>query len=1360
MTSLPPRITANQIGEYIQRQCCERRFKLEMNDHALAKELPFFSQTLSSIDPVLQSIGEEREERWTDELSSSGMGRISPLPSEKVRVGIEWRDFVEELERRALQDHPLFAHEVALEGRIGAFLVEGRLDYVLLVWREGRPRLRLVECKASRKDKTYHRIQLAIYLALVRNRLSAGPIRVAGHILGPEDVETVVVRVDDETNRNQSIIAADPLDLRTESDDVLHLLHPGGALHRVHSSDLGQLPYHLDGKCDECVFSSNCLPESALGHRLEILGLDLSTVKALRENGLRTVDDLARLDHRSDGARRILSAPGFQWDLEALILKAKVRQGNLPGVMGREFEVCALPHPGKGQLPPHESEGSRLVRVYLVVETDYTANRIGALSAHVTMSGRRLTTPFHRTPMGGWRPLPRIAELENGDESSCVPVSGMDLVRFREVPWSGDEDEDHDSELRMLAGFLEELVEAIRYVAGERLAPVHFYTWSQQEMKDLMNACKRAGGGTLDFITELLGCRESLEQLMFSSVGDEVHSRYATSWTGTGMVVAASLSWFGSSFHWSRMVAGREVRLDKVFEHGLFDFKGELWVTDKGQWARNDDQGARRTRFEVHARFHDGLPAPYWYAAWGMLRKLRSPKYDPLHARAIERFERASDPRLLREYLLARAHALRWLEERIQGKNRDIMKSSLDLDRLRDFRLGDASVVTASIDFLRLDHHVQMYQWMSRCLVPPASRVPLGDTLPLREVFYRDRQIEARLDPDRFGMSTQELRAVCALGIDSFVRLSPCSGDPYEGQSLREILFEGKTCKVNVLDFETGLVQMELITTNRSSRYVLASSEPRANGPLFRFATIDPSASDYVANRVDGKLSKHPTKYAPAWLDPTGPRIEPKPAPGEEMGRLRAMVSSARFTSHSLGREQVDACLEGLTARFQLLLGPPGTGKTRTAAASVLMRSVRLGRGKVIFVSGPTNRALEELMDDVRGMEMGMREAATSVGLEWPGLTTLLVKDDLRDSHDLLMDALGDGTLVVGGTVNDLLRLCQGLSGTELGEDNHGFQADALVLDEASMMVFPHFLALATLVKEGGEIMLAGDNKQLSPIVAHDWEGEDRPRVGRFEPQRSAYEALRNLSLHEDVTPAMICRSALSYSYRLPFEVRKLIADKYLEEEILLDGRGMRERSGGHCEDAMDVIWQGEGVYLVLHQEKGSARSNAFEAKLLQMLLEKAKDLPDRSVAVITPHRAQRGLLNSMLDRFKPAVDIVDTVERIQGGERDTVLVSGTQSDPSSIAGSADFILDGNRTNVIFSRAKRRLVVVCAETLLNSLPSDLEQYRSAFLWKRLHAACTTEVASTVIEGHGVRVLVPSDEFLLSAGGVLRQERDG
>ena len=36
------------------------------------------------------------------------------------------------------------------------------------------------------------------------------------------------------------------------------------------------------------------------------------------------------------------------------------------------------------------------------------------------------------------------------------------------------------------------------------------------------------------------------------------------------------------------------------------------------------------------------------------------------------------------------------------------------------------------------------------------------------------------------------------------------------------------------------------------------------------------------------------------------------------------------------------------------------------------------------------------------------------------------------------------------------------------------------------MMVFPHFLSLASLVTVDGEIMLAGDHRQLSPIIAHD----------------------------------------------------------------------------------------------------------------------------------------------------------------------------------------------------------------------------------------------------------------------------------
>jgi hypothetical protein len=42
--------------------------------------------------------------------------------------------------------------EIELTGTFGAFEVNGRMDFVLVLWDRGTPRLRIVEAKASRKD--------------------------------------------------------------------------------------------------------------------------------------------------------------------------------------------------------------------------------------------------------------------------------------------------------------------------------------------------------------------------------------------------------------------------------------------------------------------------------------------------------------------------------------------------------------------------------------------------------------------------------------------------------------------------------------------------------------------------------------------------------------------------------------------------------------------------------------------------------------------------------------------------------------------------------------------------------------------------------------------------------------------------------------------------------------------------------------------------------------------------------------------------------------------------------------------------------------------------------------------------------
>jgi len=172
-------------------------------------------------------------------------------------------------------------------------------------------------------------------------------------------------------------------------------------------------------------------------------------------------------------------------------------------------------------------------------------------------------------------------------------------------------------------------------------------------------------------------------------------------------------------------------------------------------------------------------------------------------------------------------------------------------------------------------------------------------------------------------------------------------------------------------------------------------------------------------------------------------------------------------------------------------------------------------------------------------------------------------------------------------------------------------------------------------------------------------------------------------------------------------------------------------------------VWQEEtGLLLIVHSERGSRQSNALEADVIECILARDGGHPPDSVAVITPHRAQRAMLRARLEPYADAVTIIDTVERLQGGERPTIIVSGTESDPQAIGAAASFILNLNRANVAFSRTQERLIVVCAETLLDYVPAELEDYESAMLWKSLRSLCVRPLLVGEVEGFRVRVMAP------------------
>lgn len=1349
MSGSKRQVVVTDIGEYINQHGCERSFKLRIDKTEIARRFPFYGSIRSPLNPILATRGREREGQLSDAI-----GRSMPLLNpggDPGEVRLAWRDYLRRVgELPAGTD--CFAREVEIEGPVGEFLLSGRMDFLILRWVDGVPHLRIVECKSSRKDKTYHRVQLAAYRIMLGEVLERDGMVLGGRRYDNAVLESVVARIDEGTNEVQDALALPSLDLDQEMGDLRSLLAADGPLARIDATDLDDLSYCIDSKCDACVRCPICLPESARQRRLELIGLDPASVRLLRAAGIPNLDALADLDLRGREARLLRGTVGFSSDLDDLVGRAKARRSTLADRREGDWEVIARKHSGPGLLPAHDLNGLRLVRVFLDVEYDYIEGRLVGLAAHVTDSDMDLLTPRSddRTP------VPALREVS--ESGTGRPLRAEEVVRLVTSPWSGDVEEDDEAEGAMLQLFFQDLVGAIVRVGGTGERPLHFYTWSMGDMEHLMDACSRTGGGALHDLTELLGCRAEcradMEQMIATPLRDEIEQKVMLGYTGLSPVIASSLSWFGKPrFHWTRSVGGEAVDLSRSFRRDIFDHQTLLFTGPEGGWSKRGEPGAVGSYFEVRAHFGSEVTSPYWYAMWGILPEARG--RDNMLPRALEDYRRGGTAILISSFLLAKCQALRWLEERL-FTTAGIAKPPVPLGNLKDIGSRFTSrydIVDACLDFLRLDHHASKTKWLIDSMRSPASRVADGSCLPLKDMglFHEEDgpHVGGFLDLERYSIDKAAYFSSNIIDEGGYVRIVPYSGDIERAPNIGDLLRRGVTAKVDVLVPDANAFEATIHEYSHrgasSEHYILPSYRESMDGA--RFALAGESLSDYVHSRVDKWLSGHAGSPAVRWFDPNAPSVPVREAPsGDAARRWRAVLQSLKLHDKHLDDVQIEACLDGLSCTVQLLLGPPGTGKTNTAAAAVMLRLASRPKKKLFFLSANTHTAVDELTARIRDALPTFRRAADEAGMTYNAPCVLRLTSERgasgesarTDDLGRMQDAMRAGDLVLCGTINEVLKAAR-----TLGIGDAAF-ADGLIVDEASMMVFADFLALATLVGHDGEMMLAGDHMQLAPITSHDWEEETREQVVRLAPHESAYRTINGLASR--TPPGAIGRSALSITYRLTPELTHLISGVYRGEGVDLRSRKGQDEKAGSISSLAD-LWKNKGVFLVVHDEKGSRKSNEFEGRLIHDILAargvEEHEVRPRTVSVITPHRAQRGLLKNLLNpEFGYHIKLIDTVERLQGGECETIIVSGTQSDTGTISENAEFILDLNRTNVIFSRAQERLIIVCSRGLLDSMPADIEDYRSAWLWKHLRSVCDTTVLDVPGYRHRVEVRVP------------------
>jgi DNA replication ATP-dependent helicase Dna2 len=183
-----------------------------------------------------------------------------------------------------------------------------------------------------------------------------------------------------------------------------------------------------------------------------------------------------------------------------------------------------------------------------------------------------------------------------------------------------------------------------------------------------------------------------------------------------------------------------------------------------------------------------------------------------------------------------------------------------------------------------------------------------------------------------------------------------------------------------------------------------------------------------------------------------------------------------------------------------------------------------------------------------------------------------------------------------------------------------------------------------------------------------------------------------------------------------------------LRSAAAVAARRMPFRAGGRLDVVLDparpVVW-----LRVDHRQPGARsqeEANAV-ADVVEDLVRHHGVLP-AEIAVIAPFRAQVRVLRSAIEHKQlPGCEalVVDTVERIQGQEREVVVVSLTAGDPAESKGRGAFHLSLNRLNVALSRARTKAILVASAHAFAALPHDADGLRMASRCKELRDRLAT-----------------------------------
>jgi superfamily I DNA and/or RNA helicase len=172
--------------------------------------------------------------------------------------------------------------------------------------------------------------------------------------------------------------------------------------------------------------------------------------------------------------------------------------------------------------------------------------------------------------------------------------------------------------------------------------------------------------------------------------------------------------------------------------------------------------------------------------------------------------------------------------------------------------------------------------------------------------------------------------------------------------------------------------------------------------------------------------------------------------------------------------------------------------------------------------------------------------------------------------------------------------------------------------------------------------------------------------------------------------------------------------------------------------DPLDRIIDPEKpVVLVRVDHRGCGQESIVEAEIMARLAHRLQNkygLDKEQLALISPHRAQNNRISRRLAELlgnSDALPLIDTVERIQGAEREVILFGFTCSDPDQVLG--EFLNNPNRFNVAITRARQKLIVVGSETFFTAIAQNEESLRANVCFKEFFEGQPSVAGADIVE---------------------------